>query len=243
MKSNLTEGLKIGDLEGLVLPLISIDEYESKISKDAIVVGFFVDDEEPANDLSRFIEKGHINVLDTDVSPAPDQYGYFMVFVEFIRDRDFYKKLMKIINMIDKLVDNKKWKFKAYGVGKIHELNLENLKKYVKVQENEQEKAKEKLKDSILDECQFEGNILQIGRNNSVETFLFEGCANFDDLVIRFDIVNNPLDLNEESLYNINRYKRMLGETWDIIKIKDYFLIKNINDNEYIAIKPIENNE
>ena len=73
----LKEGMRENDLDDLVLPLITIDEYVSKIGddKEVIVVGFFVEDEDPANDLSRFIDRSVTNILDTDVSPVPNEEG------------------------------------------------------------------------------------------------------------------------------------------------------------------------
>ena len=70
---NLVEGLKEGDLEELLIPMISIDEYESKLDDDSIVVAFYVRDRDPSYDLNRFIQKGASAILDTDVSP--DSYG------------------------------------------------------------------------------------------------------------------------------------------------------------------------
>ena len=40
--AQLNEGLKELDLQDLVLPLVSVDEYESKIDEEAIVVAFFI---------------------------------------------------------------------------------------------------------------------------------------------------------------------------------------------------------
>ena len=56
--ANLFEGLKEGDLAELVLPMISIDEFESKLDDDSIVVAFYVGDRDPSQDLNRFIQKG-----------------------------------------------------------------------------------------------------------------------------------------------------------------------------------------
>src|SRR6056297_3156277 len=84
MNKKIIESLFPGDLENLVSSTISIDEYESKIDPEAIVLAFFVKSEDPAYDLSRFIEFGPFSyILDTEVSPAPDENGNYLVFVEF----------------------------------------------------------------------------------------------------------------------------------------------------------------
>src|ERR1700748_2916530 len=93
----LIEGLRENDLEGLVLPVISIDQFESKIDDDAIVVAFYVEYRDPAIDLNRFIQKSAVDILDTEVSPAPTEDGYFVVFVELMRDDKFMKKMSVIM--------------------------------------------------------------------------------------------------------------------------------------------------
>src|ERR1700722_8534394 len=83
----LREGMRKGDLTDLVLPLISCDEYVSQLDQsECIVFGFYVHDEDAANDLNRYLQKSAMPILDTKVSPAPDQHGYFMVFVELMNN-------------------------------------------------------------------------------------------------------------------------------------------------------------
>jgi len=98
----LTEGLRRGDLNHMILPLISIDEFLSKIDdRTVIVVAFYAYEEDPAHDLSNFIERSPTNVLDTDVSPAPTREGYYVTFVEIKRDQKFISKLLKILAEVD----------------------------------------------------------------------------------------------------------------------------------------------
>ena len=49
-KTKINEGLRVGDLENLVSPKISIDEFESKSGSDdeILVVAFYVKDDQPA---------------------------------------------------------------------------------------------------------------------------------------------------------------------------------------------------
>ena len=84
INNKLDEGLKPNDLEHLILDKVSLDEFEPKSgeSKNILVMGLYAVDEEPARDLSRFIERGYIDVIDTEVSPGPDEDSNYMVFVE-----------------------------------------------------------------------------------------------------------------------------------------------------------------
>lgn len=113
--TNITEGLQTHDLDYLIMPLISIDEYESKIDdRKAIVVGFYVTDSDPANELSKFIEKGVVPVLDTEVSPAPTEDGYYLVFIEMDRDDKFVKNILKLTDSITNLTNIDSWEFSPY---------------------------------------------------------------------------------------------------------------------------------
>lgn len=110
----ITEGLTRGALENLVLPLVSIDEFESKISdKRAIVVGFYVGDEDPAIDLSNFVDKSSLPILDTEVSPAPTPEGQYVVFVEIQRNDQFPEILLGLINDINNLASLDSWTFQC----------------------------------------------------------------------------------------------------------------------------------
>lgn len=112
-KAVLREGLREGDLADMVLPLLSVDEYESKITPEAVVVGFYVRDQQAANDLNRFIQKSPAPLLDTDVSPAPDQHGYYLVFVEVLPDKKAGAHLDSLLREIAPLVSIQKWEMRV----------------------------------------------------------------------------------------------------------------------------------
>ena len=130
----ITEGLRKGDLDHLILPLISVDEFSSKIDdRTVIVVAFYSFEEDPAHDLSNFIERSPQNILDTDVSPAPTKEGYYVTFVEIKRDPEFVRKLINIVQEVSQLTDVKQWQFTSQKLdkGKVVALTADNLKKYV----------------------------------------------------------------------------------------------------------------
>lgn len=118
-KKILLEDLQAGDLVDLVKPMIEIDTYKPKIDDDNIVVAIFVREEDPAYDLSRFIEFSSKDVLDTEVSPAPNRMGYYIVFVEFT-PVNIAKKVHSMLSAIRYLTEVDKWTYKAYNkTGKI----------------------------------------------------------------------------------------------------------------------------
>ena len=94
--------LKENDLVDVVLPKISIDEFEPKTGEkeDISVVGFFVSEESAGKDLANFINKGSVEYRDVEVSPNPTEDNEFMVFVEFDRNENLLNTLMELVNDI-----------------------------------------------------------------------------------------------------------------------------------------------
>ena len=94
----LEEGLRPGDLQHLILNKVSIDQFEPKSGdeKEVLVMGLYSKDEEPAQDLARFIERGYIGVNDTEVSPGPDEDGNYMVFVEMKKNKETMKRVVAV---------------------------------------------------------------------------------------------------------------------------------------------------
>lgn len=134
----LNEGLTRNALQHLVLPLLSIDEYQSKISdKHVIVVAFFVKDDDAANDLSNFVDQSHNPVLDTEVSPSPTPEGFYLVFIELQRNAEFPTTLMSIIEEVENLTAIKTWDFDCSSLDKPVRLTVENIKKHIVLDKND----------------------------------------------------------------------------------------------------------
>lgn len=128
----LTEGLFNGDLEGLILPLISLNEYEPKIDKNALVVVFFAKHVEAAEDLSVFLEKSANDyIIDTEVSSAPDTDGNYLIFVEVTKNItiEAFFNIIKLTQYLCKL-DN--LKFQAYKLPKTYSVTEPNIQAYFK---------------------------------------------------------------------------------------------------------------
>lgn len=145
-KSNINEGLRSGDLRDLLLPLISIDEYESKISTmdEIMVVGFYVEIEDAANDLSKFINRSANQMIDTAVSPAPTESGYFVVFVEIERNSESFSNINAILYEIENVVSisPNEWKFKGYQANQVLDFNEENFNNVIRIEESTHESFK-----------------------------------------------------------------------------------------------------
>ena len=136
----LHEGLERHSLQYLVSPLLSIDEYESKIDdRRMIVTGFHVRDYQPARDLSQFIEKSSIRPSDTEVSPAPTDDGFYLVFVEMSRDDDYPDRVIEMVQQVQNLTGEEEWKFQAYGEEEPRKLTAKAIRDAVNLDRNKVE--------------------------------------------------------------------------------------------------------
>lgn len=182
IKSNISEGLVRNALDHLVLPMLSIDEYESKISdKRAIVVGFFVDEEMPARDLSNFIDRSNHPILDTEVSPAPTPEGYFMVFIEIERDEHFPENLIKMLDDVENLTNIDKWTFQAPGKEDVIDLSVKALKSCITLDQDDiidQPDVDDEQSNDMVPEPKNDDNaekLAEFWKFATVDSFLLEG--------------------------------------------------------------------
>lgn len=133
MRKRIKEGVERGDLQSLVSNRVSIAEFEPKIgtAADVTVIGFYAVDDAPANDLAHFIETGTTKVLDTEVSPNPDDSGLYLVFVEVKNNEEMMKTIFEILDDIAPLCNITKWKLKFYR-GKEIEISEDQVRQWLK---------------------------------------------------------------------------------------------------------------
>ncbi len=103
----INEGLKAGDLEGVVSKRFAIDQFKSKMGEDKniLVLSFSVDGQAPAKDLERFAEVGYKSVLDADATPGTLEDGKHKVFIEFARDSSVVSNIMSFLEDLKKLTN------------------------------------------------------------------------------------------------------------------------------------------
>ena len=103
----LKEGLKAGDLEGVVNKRFSVDQYKSKMGEDRniMVLAFTVDSLAPAKDLERFAETGYKEVLDADATPGTLEDGKHRVFIEFARTPEVVPQIIAFLEDLKKLTN------------------------------------------------------------------------------------------------------------------------------------------
>ena len=125
----LQEGLKAGDLEGVVSKRFSVDQFKSKMGKDSniMVLAFTVDSLAPAKDLERFAETGYKTILDADATPGTMADGKHKVFIEFERTEGVDKEIHKFLEDLKKLTNIETFEFTYHKRGVPYEASAKNL--------------------------------------------------------------------------------------------------------------------
>jgi hypothetical protein len=255
----LLEGMWQGDLNDLVLNTISIDEYDSKVDEKAIVIGFFVHDIDAANDLNRFIQKSTIDILYAEVSPAPDQRGYYIVFVEFLRNKQLVENICELVAEVTFLTNVEEWSATVYGTdsddikitpetlakalgqahvadikqGKEerHEREVELISRVSQLKKKLQD-AQKKLRESSLDDIKIaNGNILLTSRNKTSE---FD-VEQVDDISA---LDSEPFSMDFNTLRECREFAMNMGEGWDVAKQGKSFVLNRLDSDFFIKLRP-----
>lgn len=242
--SNLTEGLRKSDLDDLILPIISIDEFESKIDNETtIVVGLYVNDIDPATDLSRFIEKSAVPILDTEVSPAPDEHGHYMVFIEFSRDKTFPKNLIDVIDSLKNVTNLEEYKFKAHKKKGKYELSEENLRRLVRLKikpvkpKVEESVIYDFLQTSNLDKVSIVNETITLERRNTKCSFDIISFDEEENAMVKYKLDESPILYDDESLKKSLGVTNILGLNWSVNVIGDVLSISKDNDSRILLVK------
>lgn len=242
--NNLTEGMQANDLDFLVMPIISVDEYESKIDdRRAVVVGFYVTDVDPATELAAFIEKGTVPVLDTEVSPAPTEDGYYMVFIEMDRNKNLPSSIIKLVDSINKLTNVDSWQFSPYHSkdDENYPLTVEMLKDHVNLDPKSIEIRDE-------DDDEIDESIIGFMRGSLLEGFdLNDGVLSVKSgafaksyEIVQFgpgepDVV--PV-LDESCMFASNRLQSMLGGDYQVYAVDDGMLV--LGEKAHLLLREID---
>ena len=125
----VNEGLKAGDLDGVVSKRFSVDQFKSKMGDDRniLVLAFTVDGMAPAKDLERFAETGYKEVLDADATPGTLEDGKHRVFVEFARVEAVDQHIRKFLDDLKKLTNIETFEFTYHKRTVPFEASAKNL--------------------------------------------------------------------------------------------------------------------
>lgn len=232
---HILEGLREGDLEDIVLPLISVDEYQSKIDDEAIVFAFFVKDQDGAKDLNRFIQKSPASLLDTDISPAPNQKGYYLVFVELLKNDLLPKTIETILEEVSPLVGIEHWNMRVRGVDKLLPVTRKLLAKHFgdKEQEAVAESVTHYLTKSDLSDVETQGRSIDLVRDGRRMSFDLVEYKEADDHAL----FETPTSLTFADVALLRRLEIMLGEGWVVGGTSDSVMLRHRDENNIIILR------
>lgn len=238
-------GLRHLELEKMVLPLISVDEFEPKTgtTEEVIVIAFFAKDELPAVDLDEFIDKSIIEFVDSEVSPNPNEDGFYLVFVEFKRQPNFWLKFYKLVEDIENVTGPIKWSVQPYLVDKLfalkdpelHELVITQEDKYLPRTEFDQT-VESYFQDSELLLFESDETHIKIGGSKGSLILEYVGFGSEDKLVKRLRMDEQHIDLFHTS-GTLNAMRGMLGANWEVQTIGDYYFVKKDGSDRSVVVR------
>ena len=181
----IAEGLKAGDLEGIVEKRFSVDQYKSKMGedRDVCVVTFTCTTEAGAKDLESFAEKGYKKVLDADATPGTMEDGKYKVFIEFPRDEKLDLYMGEFLEDLKKLTNIENFEFTYHKNSKPFEASRSNLADVLprtpiaysqKINQLQLGEVKNFFDKYSMMEFNLDKNIIDVKKNGSQETLKFE---------------------------------------------------------------------
>jgi hypothetical protein len=179
------EGLKSGDLEGVVNKRFSVDQFKSKMGDDRniMVLAFTVDGMAPAKDLESFAETGYKEVLDADATPGTLEDGKHRVFIEFARVESVDQHIRKFLDDVKKLANIETFEFTYHKNNTPFEASAKNLADVLprtavaytqKINGMKLESTQTFFDKFQMMEFKLDNNIVSIKKQGSHETLKFE---------------------------------------------------------------------
>ena len=251
--------LRQQDLKNTMLKKISVDEFEPKTgeTKDVMVVGFHIHEQQAGKDLYRFLNHSIHEIRDVEVSPNPNPENYFMVFVEMDRNKNSVDNIKSLVKEIENISGNLDWNISTLLSEKLIDLQSEELNKFVQLdpesylspddwKAQKAEEAKQQETERLEAEAQDNSNkILEFLKGSS----LLEAGINDNKLHMRgskdiatLEIVDfgpakdimSDLGISESAVkemnYSLRKFNSMLGEM-KAIPIAEYIVVFGNNDD------------
>lgn len=215
--------LKANDLQNMIYPIISVDEYQPKMNDENIVVCFQVlDSYDAAYDLSSFLEKCPVDILDTEAPETPNLDGRYNVFVEFAREMDFPKKFNEMIEDIERLSNKQSWQIQAYKINDPMKYEPEILVDAIRLAPKD--KLREFFEQSKL-RTQYSANYILLKSKDSNEIkHVFESVTEISEEDVSHLINEGRYALDTSNL------EANLGDGFSVVKACGGFVIHNGTD-------------
>lgn len=218
-------------LKGTILDKITVDEFTPKsgISEEIAVVAFYAIDEEPAQDLNTFIQRGYIEVVDAEVSPNPDEDGNYLIFVEIARDQNFLDVFLRLIKDIENLTGSQDWNVKPYSAECAYNIDDPELVRFLTFG-NVQESIKSFLLGSNLSEVFLEDNNISFG---NTEARLKE-FGSVNHVMKKYALSESAIDLDSPESQAL---ESALGNRYQVSKYGSNVFIASVGSNNAIVLE------
>lgn len=228
------------DLKDTILPLVSIDEFEPKAGDNdhVIVVAFYLTDDDPAEDLNTFIQRGFIDTLDVEASPNTDEEGRYLVFVEMNRDDAFPNKFQALLKDIENVSGKMDWEVRTYlaedRTFKFNDPELYNWiilspENYVPKDEFKMKEIKEGILEffnaSLATNLTIDNNIITMTHNNRKIVTEVVDVGDYDTVIGRNFLSESAFNLNNPN-YEVQVLQSILGNC-NILPIDNYLCVSN----------------
>jgi hypothetical protein len=235
--ANLFEGMRQGDLEDMLLPLISVDEYESKIDKSAVVIGFYVGDQDAAEDLNRFIQRSPVEILDTEISPAPDQQGYYMVFVELLNNDKLAGNIEDLLKEIQPLSQVDNWQMHIRGEPDLVPFSDKAISKHVlpPSEEKVEESILAFLTKSVLRDAHVDNNQVVLEGDSGRFELSYVGLGPYQETMCEHGLEEAAVGLSLQDAARSSKIQTMLGEGWSVSRVGDCDVLHRL-DTDMVLI-------
>lgn len=213
-------------LKDLVHPIISVDEYTPKIDESNIVVLFQVlDNFDAAYDLSSFIERSPVDVIDTEAAETPNVDGRYQVFVEFERNGEFPAKLIELMKSIENICPNPGWKLQMYGVNDPIDLDVDQITNDMELVSEEELRE---FFDFAAVNVEIVNESIKIKSVYGTELHYSKGSGIVNETYVK-DLLSEDMTLDG------TRLSAVLGENYDVLKSGNEYIV-GIN-GKYVVLR------
>ena len=232
----VNEGLKAGDLEGVVEKRFSVDQFKSKMGddKNILVLSFVVDGQAPARDLERFAEVGYKSVLDADATPGTLEDGKHRVFIEFARTPEVVGQIIAFLEDLKKLTNIDEFEYTYHKSENPSVVSLSTLGEAIpttpeayeqRVNEMVVDEAKNFFDKYDMMECKISENVMTVRKTGAGQDLKFE--------IHKFGPTNEIM--KEAKAFKIDMDS--IAECTHLTKYFGPYGITKTNENQFIFTK------
>jgi hypothetical protein len=237
-------GLRRGDLQDTILSKLSVDEFEPKTGdlSEVVVVGFFLIQDQPAQDLYDFLNNSSLVFRDVEVSPNPNPDNYYMVFVELDREDECIEKILAMLKEVNNIAGDFDWTARAHGQDDFVDINDDSLAELIKqgpqLQPTKEpamnDQVQEFLYHSDLSEATITTGVVTLRRGRDTVKLDLVGFGGSNRMMNEHKLTKAAIDSNfDPSL--IRQLNRMLGEM-RAVAVSGKIVIYNPNDESKVLI-------